>query len=148
IDSQEFNTADDNLFGSELFRSFMRGIGVLLGLGNADELPQSTVQNSNPITDPNVENVFPGNADVIHGQYIFRPEGKDIDLYRFVVPDSGGTLSLQAIAERQSDSSLLDASLRLYRNDGSSSQPKWVEIAANEDYFSQDPRISFDFVKP
>ncbi|MFM8402859.1 MAG: hypothetical protein ACKOAH_33945, partial [Pirellula sp.] len=57
-------------------------------------------------------------------------------------------LSLQAIAERQSDSSLLDASLRLYRNDGSSSQPKWVEIAANEDYFSQDPRISLDFVKP
>ena len=148
IDSQEFNTADDNLFGSELFRSFMRGIGVLMGLGNADELPQSTVQNSNPITDPNVENVFPGNADVIHGQYIFRPEGKDIDLYRFVVPDSGGSLSLQAIAERQSDSSLLDASLRLYRNDGSSSQPKWVQIAANEDYFSEDPRISLDFVKP
>ncbi|MFM9062753.1 MAG: hypothetical protein ACKOOI_06935, partial [Pirellula sp.] len=79
IDSQEFSTADDNLFGSELFRSFMRGIGVLLGLGNADELPQSTVQNNNPITDPNVENVFPGNADVIHGQFILRPESKDID---------------------------------------------------------------------
>ena len=148
IDSQEFNTADDNLFGSELFRSFMRGIGVLLGLGNADELPQSTVQNSNPITDPNVENVFPGNADVTHGQYIFRPEGKDIDLYRFVVPDSGGSISVQVIAERQSNSSLLDASLRLYRNEGSSSQPKWVELAANEDYFSQDPRVSLDFVKP
>ena len=148
IDSQEFNTADDNLFGSELFRSFMRGIGVLLGLGNADELPQSTVQNSNPITDPNVENVFPGNADITHGQYIFRPEGKDIDLYRFVVPESGGSLSLQAIAERQSNSSLLDASIRLYRNEGSSSQPKWVELAANEDYFSEDPRISLDFVKP
>jgi len=148
IDSQEFNTADDNLFGSELFRSFMRGIGVLLGLGNADELPQSTVQNSNAITDPNVENVFPGNADIIHGQYIFRPEGKDIDLYRFVVPDSGGSLSLQAITERQSNSSLLDASLKLYRNEGSASQPKWVEVAANEDYFSQDPRISLGFVKP
>ncbi|MFN9917652.1 MAG: hypothetical protein ACK53L_34015, partial [Pirellulaceae bacterium] len=69
IDSQDFNTASDNLFGTELFRSFMRGVGVLLGLGNADELPQSTIQNNSPITDPNVENVFPGNADIIHGQH-------------------------------------------------------------------------------
>jgi len=148
IDSQEFNTADDNIFGSELFRSFMRGIGVLIGLGNADELPQSTVQNNTPITDPNVENVFPGEADIIHGQYIFRPEGKDIDLYKFVVPASGGSLSLQVMAERQNNSSLLDASLKLYRNEGSSSEPVWVQIAANEDYFSDDPRISLDFVKP
>ncbi len=148
IDSQEFNTADDNIFGSELFRSFMRGIGVLMGLGNADELPQSTVQNNTPITDPNVENVFPGEADIIHGQYILRPEGKDIDLYKFVVPATGGSLSLQVIAERQNDSSLLDASLRLYRNEGSTAEPKWVQLAANEDYFSQDPRISLDFVKP
>jgi parallel beta-helix repeat protein len=148
IDSQEFNTADDNIFGSELFRSFMRGIGVLIGLGNADELPQSTVQNNTPITDPNVENVFPGEADIIHGKYIFRPEGKDIDLYKFVVPASGGSLSLQVMAERQNNSSLLDASLKLYRNEGSSSEPVWVQIAANEDYFSDDPRISLDFVKP
>jgi hypothetical protein len=146
IDSQDFNNADDNLFGTELFRSFMRGIGVLLGLGNADELPQSTIQNNTPITDPNVENVFPGNADIIHGQFIFRPESRDIDLYRFTVPARGGQLTLQAIAERQDNSSLLDASLRLYRNDGTSSSPRWVEVAANEDYFSEDPRISLDFV--
>jgi len=86
IDGQDYNTADDNLFGTELFRSFMRGIGVLLGLGSADELPQATVQNNAPITDPSVEQVFPGNADIVHGQFVLRPEGKDIDLYKFSVP--------------------------------------------------------------
>jgi hypothetical protein len=142
IDSQDFNTASDNLFGTELFRSFMRGIGVLLGLGNADELPQSTIQNNSPITDPNVENVFPGNADIIHGQYLFRPESRDIDLYKFTLPDGGGKLSLQVLAERQSDSSLLDAALRLYRREAAG----WVEMAANDDYFSKDPRIDLEFV--
>ena len=146
IDSQDFNTADDNIFGTELFRSFMRGIGVLLGLGNADELPQSTIQNNSPITDPNVENVFPGNADIIHGQYVFRPESSDIDLYRFIVPEKGGKLSLQIIAERQANSSLLDGALRLYRNEGTTAAPKWTELAANDDYFSKDARINLDFV--
>jgi len=147
VDIQDFNTADDNLFGTELFRSFMRGIGVLLGLGNADELPQATVQNNAPITDPNIEQVFPGVADIIHGQHVLRPESKDIDLYRFAVPAQGGRLQLQIAAERQADSSLLDASLRLYRNEGSATTPRWVEIAANEDYFSEDPRISLEFVR-
>jgi hypothetical protein len=147
IDSQDFNSSDQNVFGSELFRSFMRGIGVLLGLGNADELPQSTVQNNAPITDPKVEQVFPGNADIIHGQNVLRPESKDIDLYRFAIPGQGGKLELQVSAERLADSSLLDASLRLYRNEGSPTSPKWVEVAANEDYFSKDPRISLDFVR-
>ena len=147
IDIQDYNTAEDNQFGTELFRSFMRGIGVLLGLGNADELPQSTVQNNSPIIGPNVEKVFPGNADIIHGQFVLRPEGKDIDLYRFAVPANGGRLQLQIAAERQADSSLLDASLRLYRNEGTVASPKWTELAANEDYFSDDPRISLDFAR-
>ena len=147
VDIQDFNSADDNLFGTELFRSFMRGIGVVIGLGSADELPQSTVQNNLPITDPNAERVFPGVADIIHGQFILRPEGKDIDLYRFSLPAQGGKLQLQIAAERQADSSLLDASLRLYRNEGTSTVPVWSEVAANEDYFSEDPRISIDFVR-
>jgi hypothetical protein len=147
IDIQDFNTADDNLFGTELFRSFMRGIGVLLGLGNADELPQQTVQNNSPVTDPNVERVFPGNHDIVHGQFILRPESKDIDLYRFTLPSQGGQLQLEIAAERQSDSSLLDASLALYRNEGTTASPRWVKMAANEDYFSKDPRISLEFVR-
>ena len=147
IDSQDFNRADDNLFGTELFRSFMRGIGVLLGLGAADEIPQATVQNNAPINDPTVEQVFPGNADIVHGKFVLRPEGQDIDLYKFSIPSQGGRLQLQVSAERQTDSSLLDASLRLYRNEGTPSAPNWTEIAANEDYFSEDPRIGLEFVR-
>ncbi len=146
IDIQDFNTAEDNQFGSELFRSFMRGIGVLLGLGNADELPQLTVQSNVPATDPSIERVFPGNADIVHGQYVLRPEGTDIDLYRFTIPAQGGKLGLQVAAERQSNSSLLDAALKLYQNQGTAANPNWVEISSNDDYFSNDPRIALDFV--
>lgn len=148
IDIQDFNSADDNLFGTELFRSFMRGIGVLLGLGSADELPQSTVQNNSPLAaSADAEPVFPGNHDIVHGQHILRPEGRDIDLYRFSLPSVGGQLNLEIAAERQADSSLLDAALRLYRNEGTASAPRWVELAANEDYFSKDPRVQLEFVK-
>jgi parallel beta-helix repeat protein len=148
IDIQDFNSADDNLFGTELFRSFMRGIGVLLGLGSADELPQSTVQNNLPLaTSANAEPVFPGNHDVVHGQHILRPEGRDIDLYRFTLPSVGGQLNLEIVAERQANSSLLDAAIRLYRNEGTTLAPRWVELAANDDYFSKDPRVQLEFVK-
>lgn len=148
IDIQDFNSADDNLFGTELFRSFMRGIGVLLGLGSADELPQSTVQNNLPLaTSTNAEPVFPGNHDIVHGQHILRPEGRDIDLYRFTLPSVGGQLNLEIVAERQADSSLLDAAIRLYRNEGTTLAPRWVELAANDDYFSKDPRVQLEFVK-
>ena len=148
IDIQDFNSADDNLFGTELFRSFMRGIGVLLGLGSADELPQSTVQNNLPLaTSANAEPVFPGNHDVVHGQHILRPEGRDIDLYRFTLPSVGGQLNLEIVAERQANSSLLDAAIRLYRNEGTALAPRWVELAANDDYFSKDPRVQLEFVK-
>ncbi|MFN9639356.1 MAG: GEVED domain-containing protein [Pirellula sp.] len=148
IDIQDFNSADDNLFGTELFRSFMRGIGVLLGLGSADELPQSTVQNNLPLaTSANAEPVFPGNHDVVHGQHILRPEGRDIDLYRFTLPSVGGQLNLEIVAERQADSSLLDAAIRLYRNEGTALAPRWVELAANDDYFSKDPRVQLEFVR-
>ncbi|XZE21695.1 GEVED domain-containing protein [Pirellulaceae bacterium SH449] len=146
IDIQDFNAATDNEFGSELFRSFMRGIGVLLGWGTADEMPQPTVQNNAPITDPNTERVFPGNHDIVHGQFMYRPESKDIDLYRFEIPASGGAVNIEVAAERLANSSTLDASLRLFRNEGTTSNPRWVEIAANEDYFSNDPHIRLDFL--
>ncbi len=124
----------------------MRGIGVLLGWGTADEMPQPTVQNNASINDPNVERIFPGNYDIVHGQFLYRPEGKDIDLYRFEIPSSGGAIDIEVSAERLANSSQLDASLRLFRNEGTTTNPRWVEIAANEDYFSKDPHIRLDFV--
>jgi hypothetical protein len=141
IDVQDFNTADQNRFGSDLFRTFMRGIGNLLGLGFADEVPGLTVQSNNQPVNPGIDTelVFPGNADIVYGQFVHRPEGKDIDLYRIALPTSG-KLKIEIAAERLADSSLLDAALRLYQLDGTT----WKEISANDDYFSQDSLIAID----
>ncbi len=73
----------ENQFGTDLFRSFMQGIGVLLGrLGSSEELPNLTVQSNQPINQPGIatEMVFPGNADIVHGQFVHRPEVK-ISIY-------------------------------------------------------------------
>ncbi len=141
IDIQDFNTSDQNKFGSELFRTFMRGIGNLLGLGFADEIPGLTVQSNVPPTNPGIDTelVFPGNADIVYGQFAHRPEGKDIDLYRFALP-STGKLRIEVSAERLNESSLLDSALRLYQREGTT----WKEISANDDYYSQDSYISID----
>ncbi|MFN9916039.1 MAG: PPC domain-containing protein, partial [Pirellulaceae bacterium] len=83
------------------------------------------------------EMVFPGNADIAYGQHLFRPESKDVDLYRFSLPKAG-KLTVEISAERLANPSLLDASLRLYRLNATGG---WDEIARNDDYFSQDSLI-------
>jgi GEVED domain/Dockerin type I domain/Bacterial pre-peptidase C-terminal domain len=139
VDIQDFNSAAENEFGTALFRSFMQGIGTLLGLGQAEELPNLTTQSNQPIQNPGIdtEMVFPGNHDIVHGQFVHRPEGKDIDLYRFSLPEAG-ELRIETFAERQVDSSLLDTYIRLYQRqpDGS-----YAEISANNDYYSEDSQI-------
>ena len=121
------------------FETAMHEIGHLLGLGHTNELAPPTIMNENfdLIFDNPVEGAFPGNHDIAHGQHLFRPESKDIDLYRFTVT-STGLFSAETIAERMTDSSLLDSVLNLYRRnaDGTSQL-----IARNDDYFSEDAFI-------
>jgi hypothetical protein len=142
VDSQDLNAATQNEFGSELFQVFMQGIGFLLGLGRAEELPPVTVQSDQPVPGRGVETElqFPGNADIVHGQFVHRPEGTDIDLYRFSLP-TAGQLSVEIFAQRSQTPSLLDSAIRLYQLD---SDGEFIEIAANDDYFSQDSRIQLD----
>ncbi|EMI54063.1 peptidase domain protein [Rhodopirellula sallentina SM41] len=68
---------------------------------------------------PDWEPVFPSNVDVLHGQYVHRPDSVDVDLYRFVVDlddaDRIGQLSVETFAERLSDSSALDTTLTLFQ---------------------------------
>lgn len=139
IDIQDFNAATDNEFGTDLFRSFMQGVGLLLGLGTAEELPNLTVMSNQPIVNPGIdtEMTFPGNQDIIHGQFVLRPEGKDVDLYRFSLP-TAGELKIETFSERLQDSSLLNTALKLYQLqlDGS-----FKEIASNDDYYSEDSQI-------
>ena len=128
----------------------MHEIGHLLGVGHTDELPELTVMNdeselsftnSSLATDLlNVVNrpepIFPGQHDIVHGQFIHRPDGNDIDIYRFEL-ETGGDFTAEIIAERQANSSGLDSVLTVYR--ATDSGPEVV--ARNDDYFSEDSFI-------
>ncbi|MCY2989559.1 MAG: hypothetical protein NTY19_17040 [Planctomycetota bacterium] len=118
------------------FETAMSQIGTLLGLGYTDELPPGTIMGSEPALtfDNPVEPVYPGDNDIVHGQYLYRPEGQDIDLYKFQLTERG-SLSAETLAERQTDSSLLNTVLRLYQEDSNGQR---VLIAQNDDYFSND----------
>ena len=122
------NAWEDN-YGEDFTRSSAAAIGLVLGLSNAADLDPSSLMNFNSGfinfppsgSDRNFEPVFPGNQDVLHGQYIHRPEGSDIDLYRFEIdfgPDGSnrtGVLAAETFAERGVSPSLLNTRLALYK---------------------------------
>ncbi|TWU00863.1 GEVED domain-containing protein [Stieleria varia] len=139
MDFQDFDESIDDQFGGEFFRGAMFAVGQLLGYGYANDLPQPVTQSTNFIFTPGTDNepAYPSIADILHGQYLYRPESLDIDMYRFTV-DTAGELNVETIAERLGSPSLLDSHLRLYRADGTGS---FVELAQNDDYFSNDSLI-------
>lgn len=120
----------------------MTGIGGALGLGKTFDLPPFATQgHEDALRFDNVpEEVYPGDSDIVHGQYLYRPESKDIDLYRFELAESG-YLSAETIAERRDQTSLLDTVLNLYRQNDDGS---YELIARNDDYFSEDSFIGVD----
>ncbi|MEO1524376.1 MAG: GEVED domain-containing protein [Planctomycetota bacterium] len=146
MDFQDFDESIDDNFGGEFFRGAMFAFGQLLGYGYADDLPQPVSQSTDFIFAPGTENelAFPSAADIVHGQFLFRPDSTDIDLYRFEL-DSPGSISIETIAERLADTSLLDTQLRLYRANSSGA---FVEIAQNNDYFSNDSLIRIEDLAP
>lgn len=121
------NIWNDN-YGENLTRAAAASIGFMLGLSRAGNLDPSQLLrldsgfiNFPSTADRNFEPIFPGNQDIIHGQYLHRPEGSDIDLYRFDI-DFGttgasrtGVFVAETIAERLADSSTLDSRLALYK---------------------------------
>ncbi len=113
-------------YGEDFFRKVFAGIGLLLGLETTPELPLQTVMslssgflNARIDTNSDIEPVFPGNFDTLHGQYLYRPDSIDVDLYRFQVDlddvDRVGTLTAETFSERLSSSSLLDTTLTLFQ---------------------------------
>ncbi|TWU25140.1 hypothetical protein Pla52o_14380 [Novipirellula galeiformis] len=117
-----FNTA----YGEDFLRKATAGIGLILGLEQTPDLPSQTLMslnstflNSSINGRPDQEPVFPGSFDVLHGQFVHRPDSNDIDLYRFQVDlndaDRVGNLTAETFAERLPDSSLLDTTLTLYQ---------------------------------
>nr|WP_143547790.1 GEVED domain-containing protein [Rhodopirellula sp. SM50] len=146
MDFQDFDESIDDQFGGEFFRGAMFGVGQLLGYGYADDLPQPVTQSTDFIFQPGTDNepAFPSYADIVHGQYLYRPDSTDIDMYRFQV-DQTGSIAIETIAERLGTPSLLDTQLRLYVEDANG---QFVEIAQNDDYFSNDSLIRIDNVNP
>ncbi|MEZ6101434.1 MAG: NF038122 family metalloprotease [Pirellulaceae bacterium] len=138
----------EDAFGQNWFQEAMRQIGHLLGLGETFDLPPGTIMGSNPSfffdtfenPSPAAEPVFPGDNDIVHGQYLHRPESVDIDMYRFVVNESG-LFTAETFAERLANSSSLDTYVRLYRETTTGSR---TLIAQNDDYFSEDSRIQLN----
>jgi len=144
-------------FGQDWFLNTMVGIGAMLGLDLANDLPTSNLMArftapNDPITgkqspffnvgDP--EPIYPGNADILHGQHLYRPDGVDIDLYRFAIDlDQGrmGQFTAETFAERLPNASLLDTVVRLYRENPDGTR---VLMAQNDDYFSRDSFIELD----
>ena len=136
-----FGAADVGSGKLSWFDTAMHEIGHLLGLGHTYELSPQTVMGEERILAlaQAVEPVFPGDHDIVHGQHLFRPESKDIDLYEFEIADSG-LLTVETFAERLVDPSLLDSAITIYqevRNDLGEVTGHEL-VARNDDYFSED----------
>lgn len=89
-------------YGGAWFQSAMQQIGRLLGLGDDAEGPPGTIMGlglNDPATGQPAEPVFPGNADILHGQYLYRPLSDNVDLYSFTV-STPGQFSAETIAQR------------------------------------------------
>ncbi len=142
LDIQDFSDSNLSGFAGPFQRAAMQGVGRLLGLGLADEVAQLTIQSfDSAFIAPGVgtELVLPGDADIVHGQYLYRPDSRDVDLYQFSLPVAG-RMSIETFAERMSQGSLLDSHIRLYQQ----TSQGWEEIAANDDYYSSDSFLELD----
>jgi hypothetical protein len=159
FDSSEsfVNTAGDN-FGNVYFsnrsdRSDSAGSTYVSYSGDGFDSAPTSLFGSRPS-----EPVFPGNADIIHGQYIHRPDSNDIDLYRFTIDlndqqldeKKKGLLTAESFAERLPNSSELDTVLSLYREvevrdaNGAVVGYERELISRNDNYYSSDSYVSLE----
>lgn len=122
--------------GGDYFRIAMSGVGFFLGAGFTDELPSLALQHSSPPLgdSPAAEPVYPGDSDILLGQYLHPPVGNDINMYKLSLPRAG-TLNFETIAERltnlTSGDRQLDSVISVY-----DSNKKL--LARNDNYYGKD----------
>ncbi|QDS90768.1 Dockerin type I repeat protein [Rosistilla ulvae] len=87
-----------------------------------------------------IEPAIPGDVDNVLGQHLYRPESRDVDVYKFLV-DQAGVFTAETFAERLDGSaSLLDSYLSIYRNNGGVQEL----VARNDDYYGEDAFIELN----
>ncbi|MDX1924958.1 MAG: hypothetical protein SFV81_00490, partial [Pirellulaceae bacterium] len=125
----------NNSLGGSFFEVAMHEIGHLLGLEHDTELPDGTVMRGSGPGTP-LDRVYPGDHDIVHGQHLFRPDSRDVDMYQFQVTNNSGVVRIETIAERLANSSNLDTYLTLFKKDPVTNA--LTVISTNNDYFSSD----------
>ena len=147
--------------GEDYYQTAMIGIGFLLGLERAGDLPEPTTMAFGSTIDipgaAPAETITPGNHDIVHGQYMYRPDSNDIDLYRFTVDLDDTTqdpqtaiMQIETFAKRHPDASLLNTQLTLFREvsvrdaTGNVIGTRRVVVARNDDYFTDDSYIELE----
>lgn len=145
-------------YGGNWFQEAMKQIGQVLGLGWSFNDPAGNILGSGSdlsidiVNQSRVEPVFPGAQDLVAGKLLYRPQQKDIDLYSFVIQESG-TFVAETLAERLANSSALNTVLTLYRVATDENGAVVLDhngvavrelVARNDDYFSDDSLIKLD----
>ncbi|WP_253156168.1 tandem-95 repeat protein [Stieleria tagensis] len=119
------------------FEVGMHELGHSIGFGHEYELDSGAIMAGPGTVD---DFVYPGKHDVVHGQYLFRPDNTDADFYSFTVPaGETGLVNAATFAERLETGSLLDTNLALYKRVGS----EIVLLSSNDDSFGTDSALEF-----
>ncbi len=118
-----YNWGNDE-FGGSYMSTVMHEIMHTLGFGHSYDLAGPDIMGSDPDVASSSEASFPDNGDIVSGQYLYRPDSMDIDLYKFEVGAGGGDFTAETIAQRLQNASLVELGAGPFRQPGKRRRPQ------------------------